>query len=65
LKKRVETSKMGKQIWRGKGRDGRVLGNLVRIAMLHTVDGNRFFGRIADAWNQSESGCAQKLRSRF
>jgi hypothetical protein len=46
-KSRVETSWMVKQIWRGRGRplssmhsykEGRILENLARIAMLHKVD---------------------------
>jgi replication factor A1 len=67
-KNRLETSQMAKQIWRGRGRplnsmpsykDGRVLENLARIAMLHKVDSSEFFNRIVEAWNQDGSECAQ------
>jgi replication factor A1 len=67
-KKQVETSQMVKQIWRGRGRplnnmpsckDGRVLENLARIAMLHKVDPSKFFNCIVEAWNHDGSECAQ------
>ncbi len=59
---------MTKQIWRGRGRplksmysykDGRILENLARIAMLHKVDSSEFFNRIVEAWNHDGSECAQ------
>ncbi|MCJ7423508.1 hypothetical protein MUP01_04470 [Candidatus Bathyarchaeota archaeon] len=59
---------MAKQIWRGRGRplnsmpsykDGRILENLARIAMLHKVDSSEFFNRIVEAWNHDGSECAQ------
>jgi replication factor A1 len=59
---------MAKQIWRGRGRppnsmpsykDGRILENLARIAMLHKVDSNEFFDRIVEAWNHDGSECGQ------
>jgi replication factor A1 len=59
---------MAKQIWRGSGRplkgmhsykDGRVLDNLAKIAVLHNVDAGEFFDRIVEAWNQQKSECQQ------
>jgi len=59
---------MAKQIWRARGRplnsmpsykDGRILENLARIAMLHKVDSSEFFNRIVEAWNHDGSECAQ------
>jgi len=59
---------MAKQIWRGRGRplnsmpsykEGRILENLARIAMLHKVDSNEFFDRIVEAWNHDGSECGQ------
>jgi replication factor A1 len=59
---------MAKQIWRGRGRplnsilsykDGRILENLARIAVLHKVDSSEFFSRIAEAWNHGGSECGQ------
>jgi len=40
-------------------RDGRILENLARIAMLHKVDSSEFFNRIVEAWNHDGSKCAQ------
>ncbi|MGA2310602.1 MAG: hypothetical protein ABSG57_13795 [Candidatus Bathyarchaeia archaeon] len=58
---------MAKHIWRGRGRppsmysykDGRILENLARIAMLHKVDASEFFNRIVEAWNHEGSECEQ------
>ncbi|MGA2309471.1 MAG: hypothetical protein ABSG57_07985, partial [Candidatus Bathyarchaeia archaeon] len=58
---------MAKQIWRGRGRppsmysykDGRILENLARIAMLHKVDASEFFNCIVEAWNHEGSECEQ------
>ncbi len=59
---------MTKQIWRGRGRplnsmpsykDGRILENLAKLAMLHKVDSSEFFNCIVEAWNCDESKCAQ------
>ena len=59
---------MAKQIWRGRGRplnsmpsykDGRILENLARIAILHKVDSSEFFNRVVEAWNHGGSECAQ------
>jgi replication factor A1 len=59
---------MAKQIWRGRGRprdstpsykDGRILENLARIAVLHKVDSSEFFNCIVEAWNHDGSECAQ------
>jgi len=59
---------MAKQIWRGRGRplksmhsykDGRILENLARIAILHKVDASEFFNRITEAWNHEGSECEQ------
>jgi len=59
---------MARQIWRGRGRplnstpsykDGRILENLARIAMLHKVDSSEFFNRIVEAWNHDGSECEQ------
>jgi replication factor A1 len=59
---------MTKQIWRGRGRplksmysykDGRILENLARIAMLHKVDASEFFNCIVEAWNNDGSECKQ------
>jgi replication factor A1 len=61
---------MAKQIWRGRGRgrplksmhsykDGRILENLARIAILHKVDASEFFNRILEAWNHEGSECEQ------
>jgi replication factor A1 len=40
-------------------KDGRILENLARIAMLHKVDSNEFFDRIVEAWNHDGSECGQ------
>jgi replication factor A1 len=40
-------------------KDGRILENLARIAMLHKVDSSEFFNRIVEAWNHDGSECAQ------
>ena len=40
-------------------KDGRILENLARIAMLHKVDANVFFNRIVEAWNHEGSECEQ------
>jgi replication factor A1 len=40
-------------------KDGRILENLARIAMLHKVDSSEFFNRIVEAWNHEGSECAQ------
>jgi len=73
----VETSRMAKQIWRGRGRprnsmytykDQRILENLAEIAILHRVDSNEFFNRIVEAWNHDGSKCgklAVKCRKRM
>jgi replication factor A1 len=59
---------MAKRVWRGRGRplkgmhsykDGRVLDNLAKIAVLHNVDAGEFFDRIVEAWNQQKSECQQ------
>jgi len=59
---------MAKRIWRGRGKppngmpsykDGRIMENLARIAMLHKVDSSEFFNRIVEAWNHDGSECAQ------
>jgi len=59
---------MAKQIWRGRGRplnsmpsykDGRILENLAKIAILHKVDSSEFFNRIVEAWNHDGSECKQ------
>ncbi|MGA2768931.1 MAG: hypothetical protein ABSF24_11555 [Candidatus Bathyarchaeia archaeon] len=61
---------MAKHIWRGRGRplkrmhshkDGRVLENLARIAVLHKVDASEFFNRIVEAWNHEGSECEQVI----
>ena len=61
---------MTKHIWRGSGRplkgmysykDGRVLENLARIAVLHKVDASEFFDRIVEAWNHEGSACEQVI----
>ena len=61
---------MTKQIWRGRGRplkstysykDGRILDNLARIAMLHKVDASEFFNCIVEAWNHEGSECEQVI----
>jgi replication factor A1 len=61
---------MAKQIWRGRGRplkrmysykDGRILENLARIAVLHKVDASEFFNRIVEAWNHERSECEQVI----
>jgi replication factor A1 len=73
----VETSRMAKQIWRGRGRprnrmplykDRRILENLAGIAVLHNVDSTKFFNRIVEAWNHDSSECGQlavKCRKRM
>ena len=40
-------------------KDGRVLDNLAKIAVLHNVDAGEFFDRIVEAWNQQKSECQQ------
>jgi replication factor A1 len=40
-------------------KEGRILENLARIAMLHKVDSNEFFDRIVEAWNHDGSECGQ------
>jgi len=61
---------MAKQTWRGRGRgrplksmhsykDGRILENLARIAILHKVDASEFFNRVLEAWNHEGSECEQ------
>jgi replication factor A1 len=59
---------MSKQIWKGRGRplnsmpsykDGRILENLAKIAILHKVDASEFFNRIVEAWNHDRSECKQ------
>jgi replication factor A1 len=40
-------------------KDGRILENLARIAMLHKVDASEFFNRIVEAWNHEGSECEQ------
>jgi replication factor A1 len=40
-------------------KDGRILENLARIAILHKVDSNEFFDRIIEAWNHDGSECGQ------
>ena len=61
---------MAKQIWRGRGRplksmysykDGRILENLARIAMLHKVGASDFFNCIVEAWNHEGSECEQVI----
>ena len=61
---------MAKHVWRGRGRplkgmhsykDGRILENLARIAVLHKVDAREFFNRIVEAWNHEESECEQVI----
>jgi len=59
---------MTKQICRGRGRplnsmlsykDGKILENLAKIAILHKVDSSEFFNRILEAWNHDRSECKQ------
>ncbi|MGD0977512.1 MAG: hypothetical protein ABR962_00040 [Candidatus Bathyarchaeia archaeon] len=61
---------MAKHVWRGRGRplkgmhsykDGRVLENLARIAVLHKVDAGEFFDRIVEAWDHERSECEQVI----
>jgi replication factor A1 len=61
---------MAKHIWRIRGRplkgmysckDGRVLENLARIAVLYKVDAGEFFSRIVEAWNHEGSECEQVI----
>ena len=40
-------------------KEGRILENLARIAMLHKVGSNEFFDRIVEAWNHDGSECGQ------
>ena len=40
-------------------KEGRILENLARIAMLHKVDSSEFFNRIVEAWNHDGSECGQ------
>jgi replication factor A1 len=40
-------------------KDGRILENLAKIAMLHKVDSSEFFNRIVEAWNHDGSECKQ------
>jgi len=40
-------------------KEGRILENLARIAMLHKVDSNEFFDRSVEAWNHDGSECGQ------
>jgi replication factor A1 len=68
---------MTQQIVRSRGRphngrasykDGRILENLARIAMLHKVDSNEFLRSILEAWNNEGSQCGQlavKCRKRM
>jgi len=42
-------------------KDGRVLENLARIAVLHKVDASEFFNRIVEAWNHEGSECEQVI----
>jgi replication factor A1 len=61
---------MARHIWRIGGRplkgmhsckDGRVLENLARIAVLYKVDASEFFNRIVEAWNHEGSECEQVI----
>jgi replication factor A1 len=40
-------------------KDGRILENLAKIAILHKVDSSEFFNRIVEAWNHDGSECKQ------
>ena len=42
-------------------KDGRILENLARIAMLHKVDASEFFNCIVEAWNHEGSECEQVI----
>ena len=40
-------------------KDGKILENLAKIAILHKVDSSEFFNRILEAWNHDRSECKQ------